>query len=262
MRLRVAHALTAVATLVAFVGVTLIPRGASAQQPPPPPPAAAPAQDADLAAAKQHFEAGKNAYNAGDYQTAIREFKQAERLRSSPVLDYNIGLANEKLGKRRVAIKYYRRYLESVPNAANRAEVEASIAELERQLGRESGATGGTPPAGATNQPPPRPTVQEQPGDMPPPATAQPQPTATANGDPYGAQGQPIQVPAPAKKKSYWWVALIVVGGVALLTAVIVVAWLYSTPSTTYYYGSGLQQRTPPTDTSQRSPSTFPLFTF
>jgi hypothetical protein len=62
-------------------------------------------------------------------------------------------------------------------------------------------------------------------------------------------------------------VALIVVGGVALLTAVIVVAWLYSTPSyySTYSYlrTDGLvPNRAPPADTSQRTPSTFPLFTF
>jgi tetratricopeptide (TPR) repeat protein len=260
MRLRVAHAITAITTCVAFVGVTLIPRGASAQQPPPPPAAVPPSDDANLAAAKQHFEAGKNAYNAGDYPTAIREFKLAEQLRSSPVLDYNIGLANEKLGKRRVAIKYYRRYLESMPNAQNRAEVEASVAELERQLAREAG---GAPPPSSPSQPPPRATVPEQPGDMPPPsATTQP-PSTTASYDPYGGQGQPQPIQAtPPKKKSYWWVALIVVGGVALLTAVIVVAWLYAAP-TTYYYQSGLvQERTPPTDTAQRGPSTFPLFSF
>src|SRR5262245_52572658 len=89
--------------------------------------ASAQATDATLALAKQHFEAGRNAYDSGDYTVAIREFKAAEALRASPILAYNIGLANEKLGKRRVAVKYFRRYLEGQPSAPNRSEVEAKI---------------------------------------------------------------------------------------------------------------------------------------
>src|SRR3954464_4685377 len=127
--------LIASVTLLAFTTLVVWPRGASAQgeaaKAPPADakaaaaaPSAAPAAgDAAMAQAKQHFETGRNAYNAGDYVTAIREFKEAERLRPSPILDYNIGLANEKLGKRRVAVKYYKRYLEEQPNAANRGEV-------------------------------------------------------------------------------------------------------------------------------------------
>src|SRR5438309_12083798 len=108
--------------LYAFLMALLWPYAARAQNPPPQP---APAvNDEALAQAKQHFEAGKNAYNAGDYVTSIREFKAAEALRPSPILAYNIGLANEKLGKKRVALKYYKRYLEQMPNAPNRAEVD------------------------------------------------------------------------------------------------------------------------------------------
>ena len=95
-----------------------------------------------LAAAKQHYEAGRNAYTVGDYPNAIHEFKAAEALRPSPILAYNIGLANEKLGKKRVALKYYHRYLEQMPNAQNKPEVDQRIASLEAEVtaGRVSAA--------------------------------------------------------------------------------------------------------------------------
>jgi len=132
------RSLIASVTLLSFTTLMVWPHGARAQTEPKPAdaPAATPAtpttptpasDDATMAQAKQHFETGRNAYNAGDYVTAIREFKAAEQLRPSPILDYNIGLANEKLGKRRVAVKYDKRYLEEQPNASNKA-ITCSVA--------------------------------------------------------------------------------------------------------------------------------------
>src|SRR5690349_6934820 len=143
-------------TLLAFTTLVIWPRGAAAEGEPakapapaqPPPANAAPApaptgDDAAMAQAKQHFETGRNAYNAGDYVTAIHEFKEAEKLRPSPILDYNIGLANEKLNKKRVAVKYYQRYLNMQPNARNRPEVEQRITALQAAIAAE-------PPPAAT----------------------------------------------------------------------------------------------------------------
>jgi hypothetical protein len=91
------------------------------------------APDADddvLAQAKAHFAAGRAAYEAGDYKGAIKEFEEAETLRSSPMLAYNMGLAWEQLGEAGRALAQYRRYLEEKPDAANREEVEKRIATL------------------------------------------------------------------------------------------------------------------------------------
>ena len=151
------------ATLFAFLMACLWPYSSrAADAPAPPPPAGQSINDEALAQAKQHFEAGRNAYNAQDYITAIREFKAAEALRPSPLLAYNIGLANEKLGKRRVALKYYHRYLEQMPNAQNRPEVEGRIQQLEAEVASLP------PPPPPGQAPPPGPNV-EQPGDNPPP---------------------------------------------------------------------------------------------
>ena len=118
-----------------------------------------------MAQAKQHFETGRNAYNAGDYVTAIREFKAAEALRPSPILAYNIGLANEKLGKRRVA----REVLQALPRAAaQRAEQGRGRRQGRGARGGDRGRSRRPAPGAATGQPPPPPARTEQPGDMPP----------------------------------------------------------------------------------------------
>lgn len=224
MRLR---SLTATVTCLAFTAMVAWPYRAQAQEAPA---AAAPAgDDATMAQAKQHFEAGRAAYNNSDYAGAIREFKQAEALRPSPVLDYNIGLANEKLGKRRVAVKYYRRYLELQPNAPNKDEVTGRITSLE-------GAIAQQPPAAQTQPGGTAPQAEEAPGDMPPPdvnaqaQAGQPQQTGY---DPYASpapgQGQPVV----KKKHSYWWIWLIVAGGVALTIGLIVYVALVVDSATT-----------------------------
>lgn len=235
-------------TVLSFTTLIVWPRGAWAQDdkaatPPPSAPAAAPApttttpppgDDATMAQAKQHFETGRNAYNAGDYVTAIREFKAAEALRPSPILSYNIGLANEKLGKRRVAVKYYRRYLEQQPNAANKAEVEQKVQALEASIAAEPSPAATAQPGGTA----PQPGMQEQPSDMPPPDTsAQPgaAPAPTPGYDPYASTpppGQPVTA-KPAKKKSYWWIGLIIGGAVTLTIVIAVLVWVYAVDTTT-----------------------------
>jgi hypothetical protein len=244
-RLQVVTALT---TLLAFAVALLVPEMARAEPPPPPtsapppppptpppphstppsatatPPSATPApEDPVMVQAKQHFESGRNAYNAGDYATAIKEFKAAEQLRPSPILAYNIGLANEKQGRKRVAVRYYRHYLELQPNAKNRDEVEQRINGLEAQIAQE--------PAAATAQPggtAPQPNAEvEQPSDMPP-AQGTVQPAPTPGYDPYASPPPPGYAVQPKKKKSYWWIGLIIGGAVTITVVVAVVAWYYT----------------------------------
>ncbi|MCU1280261.1 MAG: hypothetical protein JWM53_3807 [bacterium] len=237
------RSLIASVTLFAFTTLIVWPRGAwaegdakAATAPPAAAPAAtappaAPGDDAAMGQAKQHFETGRNAYNAGDYVTAIREFKAAEQLRPSPILDYNIGLANEKLGKRRVAVKYYKRYLEEQPNASNKGEVEQKVTALEAEIASQPPPAANTQPGGTA----PQPGAQvEQPGDMPPPdPSAQPGAQASQPGyDPYAAQAPPGQAVKPAKKKSLWWIGLIIGGAVTITIVLAVVIYVYAANTT------------------------------
>jgi hypothetical protein len=95
---------------------------------------AAPAADPTMAEARRHYDAGRKAFDANDLIGAIREFKAAAALRPAPRLDYNIALANDRLGRWRVALRYYRRYLDGAPAATDRVEVETRIAQLEQQI--------------------------------------------------------------------------------------------------------------------------------
>lgn len=142
-------------------------------QPPPPP-----AQDeaGQLAEAKQHFERGKELFKSGAYDQAIQEFKQADAIKPSPILAYNIGLSYENLGRCKAAIGFFQRYLREQPEAENRAETEQKIAEQQGKLSRgecigqqRPGQPGGqiTPPPdpnqGFVQPPPPGPPVDTTP---------------------------------------------------------------------------------------------------
>lgn len=108
---------------------TAAPREEEAMRPkrPDDPPSAAPRGDGSEQAIA-HFRRGSTAFESGDYTTAIEEFREANELHPTPILDYNIGLAFEKTGKGQLAIRYYKRYLKSNPDI--HAEVEAKIANL------------------------------------------------------------------------------------------------------------------------------------
>jgi len=78
------------------------------------------------------FEAGRAAYVDGKYSDALNYFREAHQLSGRPELLFNIGQAADRLGEREQAKQAFRDYLAAVPDAGNRAEVEARIAELEQ----------------------------------------------------------------------------------------------------------------------------------
>ena len=243
--------LTSLATLLAFL-VMVLPAGRAFAQAPPPPPSApqpqpggAQAVDPEMAQAQAHYKAGLDYYNANDFTNSIREWKAAQMIKPSPKLDYNIGMSYERLGRPRAAIKYYKKYIEGIPNAPNRAEVDQRIASLTVKAQRsgpgdevgpaqpgapqpptsgvQSQPAYGYPQQGApqgayapTQQPPPQ--GYAQPGQQPPQGYAQPgQPQQPPTY--YSAAPAPVQpvAPPPAKKKSSnWWIVFPIIGGVLL----------------------------------------------
>jgi hypothetical protein len=80
---------------------------------------------------------GKQRFDAGDYKAAIAHFEAADRIAPSPVLQYNIGLAYERMGDKAEAVARYRRYVDAMPDADNRAAVEAKLARLSDELAAE-----------------------------------------------------------------------------------------------------------------------------
>ncbi len=216
-------------TLIAFLS-TLLPAHPSWADETP-----AGAEDETLAQAKSHFEAGRSAYDAQDFATALKEFKAAQAIRPSPILDYNMGLALEGLGKRNGAVRHYRLYLDQRPDAPNRADVEKRITALEAP-----------PPTVHPTLAPPLPAAP------PPPAVAAPTTPQYQYYDPYGYyyknypyKTYPYVAPAMVKRKSRWWIVFPVVGGIATIIFVAVLAAGVKTGSV---HGSSLTVHPQPAD--------------
>lgn len=90
----------------------------------------APPSDADAASAKQHFERGRELFVASQYLEALHEFEAGYRLAPLPLFLYNMGQACRHAGLIDQAIENYESYLQAVPDAPERAEVEQYLREL------------------------------------------------------------------------------------------------------------------------------------
>jgi tetratricopeptide (TPR) repeat protein len=80
--------------------------------------------------AKQRYEEGVEAYQAGLYELSIEYFNAADRLAPSAALSFNIGRAYEKLGERQRAVAAYRDYLERAPASQHSMLARSRIAAL------------------------------------------------------------------------------------------------------------------------------------
>jgi len=76
------------------------------------------------------FKDGERAFAEKRYPDALKAFEEAYLLDPVPVLLYNIGRAHEELGHFEEAGRFFQRYLDRVPDAADRAQVEQRLALL------------------------------------------------------------------------------------------------------------------------------------
>lgn len=90
--------------------------------------------------AEQRFKAGLDAYNIGDFDTAITEWKEAYRLAQLPDLLVNIAQAYRGKGDHTNAVFFLNSYLRARPDAPNAAEVTALRDEEQRLLDDERAA--------------------------------------------------------------------------------------------------------------------------
>lgn len=88
---------------------------------------------ADDEVARNLFQAGKTAYEAGNYEDALRYFEDAHARSHRPELLYNVGQAADRLRNDQRALTAFKAYLAALPDADNRAEVENRIRALERR---------------------------------------------------------------------------------------------------------------------------------
>ncbi len=155
----------------------------------------APPSEGQLADAKQHYAAASKFYDLAEYDAALREFKEAYRAVEDPAFLFNIAQCHRKLGHAQDAITFYKNYLRRAPHAANKAEVERRIAELERAPA--SSAPPAAEPAAAA-----APLVLE----VPAPAPAQKRPADATLVAP-AASAPPAASETPFYKRGWFWIA-------------------------------------------------------
>lgn len=174
------------------------------------------AASADDDVAHGLFEAGNAAYAAGNYEEALRFFEQAYERSQRPALLYNIGQAADRLRDDDKVLASFKAYLDQVPDAANRQEVEHRIGALKRA--RRARAASATPSPQSSRDPmPAAPTpaqVAAQGADTRPPSV----PAVTE------AHHETSQSASSDAVTTRWWfwtgVGAVVVAGTAVALAV------------------------------------------
>src|SRR5215471_8967991 len=127
---------------------------------------------------KLHYQRATRAYDLQKYQEAIDEYQKAYEISGDPPMLYNIAQAYRLAEQPAEAVRYYRRFLQRMPNARNREDVERKIADQEKlaeQRKKIEPVTPPPPPPPATKPPPivevkpPPPPIVTPPPPPPPP---------------------------------------------------------------------------------------------
>jgi tetratricopeptide (TPR) repeat protein len=106
----------------------------SSAQPAAPAPAPSPASEPALAEARARYQEGAQAYTEGRYKDAIDLFLDADRIRPSAALSFNIARAYEKLRDASGALRWYRDYFRRTDKPEDREQVQLRIGALQELL--------------------------------------------------------------------------------------------------------------------------------
>jgi tetratricopeptide (TPR) repeat protein len=127
---------------------------------------------------KLHYQRATRAYDLQKYQEAIDEYQKAYEISGDPPMLYNIAQAYRLADQPAEAARYYRRFLQRMPSARNREDVERKIADQEKlaEQRKKIEPVAPPPPPPTTKpppivevKPPPPPTVVTPPPPPPPP---------------------------------------------------------------------------------------------
>jgi len=88
----------------------------------------------DDAAARQYFERGRTAFEQADYESALLYFRHAYRLSRRSELQYNIGVAADRLQREDEALEAFERYLAETKQPAREAEVRERVHALRQSI--------------------------------------------------------------------------------------------------------------------------------
>jgi tetratricopeptide (TPR) repeat protein len=99
------------------------------------------AQDDDPAMVKSErlFRKGKRYFSVGQFENALKAYQAAYDAKPLPDFLFNIAQCYRNLGDYERAVEHYRDYLEQMPDAPNRGNVETTIRDLEREIAEQRG---------------------------------------------------------------------------------------------------------------------------
>jgi tetratricopeptide (TPR) repeat protein len=146
----------------------------------------------DVAEGRHHLKKANALAGEGRCDAAVREYTQAYQKLHDPVVLFNRAECYRRLGQNAAAANDYRAFLDAVPHAPNRADVEARLALME-----------GLPPPVPVAPPPARPAAPSARAAAPPPVSPPPAPLAPPPAPPPlavepVAPQPPVAAPAPA----------------------------------------------------------------
>ena len=157
---------------------------------------------------KLHYQRATRAYDLQKYLEAIDEYQKAYEISGDPPMLYNIAQAYRLADQPGEAARYYRRFLQRMPSARNRDDVERKIADQEKLADQRKKVEVVTPP------PPPPTTPLTKP---PPIVEVKPPPIVTPAQPPLPQPPPPPPEPSHARAVVGWCLigAGLIVDGVA-----------------------------------------------
>lgn len=93
-----------------------------------------PPSDPYVEISRQRFKMGVEAYERGDYATALSQFEAAKSAKPLPGFDYNIARCLERLQRPEEAIAAYQRYLDANPDPADAADARSRLVALRAEI--------------------------------------------------------------------------------------------------------------------------------
>ena len=172
---------------------------------------AATASAAPSADAKALYKSGTQHYNLAEFDQALADFKEAYRLRSDPVFLFNIAQCYRRTNQPVEAATFYRSFLREAPNAANRADVEKVLLEMDAQAQAKAQEAERVRAAEAEKARAAQAATLTQP---------EPGTSLTVAASPRSDK--------PLIKKPWFWVA--VVGGAAVVATAVTLGVVFGTP--------------------------------
>ena len=89
------------------------------------------------AQAREHFKSAQLHYSLGEFEDAVKEFREAYRLRQEPAILFNVAQCYRQLRMWREAYFNYQQYLNQKKDAPNRDEVESMIEQMRARMNEE-----------------------------------------------------------------------------------------------------------------------------